>query len=308
MARVEPQGPQAFRFSPKQPPPPEMHSFSQQHPLTFGGSPVLAWRRQHRRNTRSVGAQLAPLDRTGWEVKDLTFDGAEVSPPSACVRKHASLPPGDRLGKPSGDVKVLWGRVQEGPPLRPSLTPSSLAKVQPQAEREGMSAMALDLLSVMDKPTELEDKRTELEAKPELKGQEQEVMMEQLWFSIGELEAQVRQWRKQVPAPKAGSGLDFCEQQHEDQELLSDSGDDEDLESVCSAPMRVRPGEFLVWPEPPMQQVNREVEVIVTEEDVAMFTAENAVDAGMRQFFPEVLLDDDEFEQVDVEWDCEEEV
>jgi len=161
--------------------------------------------------------------------------------------------------------------------------------------------MALDLMS--DKDTTQADTTNDLKATEEVEEflllPASEGPMEQHWFSLGDLEAQVRNWRQQEPAPKAASGLNVKE------ELVVAADDHEETGCVSCAPSRVRPGEFLVFDQ--KQQLELDIENwedmetdIADEEDIATLTAEYAVDAGLKQFMVEVLGDGD--------WEEEEEV
>jgi hypothetical protein len=124
---------------------------------------------------------------------------------------------------------------------------------------------------------------------------------EQHWFSTDILEAQVKSWRAQEPIDKKRSAMKLQDTnlRHylralEVQECSADGDDDnEDLMFVSYMPVRVRPGEFLVWD--PKEETSNEFEadMDITEEDIADFTAGNAVDAGLRHFITEVFLDDE---------------
>lgn len=250
--------------------------------LSLGGSPVLARRRQ-RSNKCAV---LPPLPRSGRE--DLVFDLLEqTSQQAPQLRKgrHSSLPP---LGKaPSmrwGNAEPLIGTMEQGPPLRPLATLSSvLAPVEAK-----LSAMALDLMS--DKETSCETSKSDdiSEIDQELPGEElllpvPEGPMEQHWFSFSTFEAQVRNWRQEVPAPKTVAAAHL-------QDFSVDSDDDEFEQGSCSS-TRVRPGEFLHFDPDDLME---DVDVDISEEDVGMFTAENALDDAMRGFLTEVLSDDED--------------
>lgn len=254
--------------------------------LCHGGSPVLAWRRQ-RSNKCTV---LPPLQHSGRE--DLVFDlfeqSSQQSPqqsPQLRKGRHSSLPPlGKAASKPWGNAEPLWGTMQQGPPLRPLATPSSI----PAPVEAKLSAMALDLMS--DKETSCETSKSEDISKIDQELPEEELLlpvpegpMEQHWFSFSTLEAQVRNWRQEVPAPKTVAGAHL-------QEFSADSDDDEFEQGSCSS-TRVRPGEFLHFDPYDLME---DVDVDISEEDVGMFTAENALDDAMRGFLMEVLSDDED--------------
>jgi hypothetical protein len=318
-------GPLAARLFAKQC---DLRSLGQKNPVTLGGSPVLAWRRQHRRNVRSV---LPPLDRCGQDSKsDLADQLAWVYERKPSQRKrHTSLPPGVAVCKAQASQssgsgsKVLWGGVQQGPPLRPSMTPTNLVKPRPTTE---ISAMALDLLSDQQPcasvKTEAGDDSDTIDASSHQKSSESEEVseedgllpapegpVEQFWFSFEDFEAQVKQIQKcetQVPVPTSVFGFDLenrkgshicCYTRRlEPGEFSADGDIDDNLTFVCYAQQRVRPGEFLEF------DIGAEEQVIdIADEDVAVFTAGSAVEAGLYSFLAEVCTDDGE-------WTHEEEV
>lgn len=270
----------------------------EKHPVTVGGSPVLAWRRQHRRNTRSV---LPPLDRFG---KDNDYSPEQLAwSKQPGKRRHASLPPGVVVCKvpasPSSSLKVLWGGVEQGPPLRPlsSSISSQISRARAGHEQKQISAMALDLKLEVDAPqaeAEVEStcdtsQKAEEQCEEEILLPAPEGPMEEFWFPLAELEAQVRQWHQQEPAPKRALDSNQYE------EFFADADDADEIACLEYTPNRVRPGEYLLWDR------DDQCEVDLDEEDIASFAAENAVDEGMQMFLMEALI-------LGTQWQNEEEV
>lgn len=258
----------------------KQRSFSHQH---LGGSPVLAWRRQqHRRSARST---LPPLEHN--------------ASPLTSKQRHASLPRNFVVVPPVGTSKMLWGGVQQGPALRPSGLPSVLPVKEGLRPEE--SAMALDLMSSRE---ELCQKSTQKASNEDLKQESDQ------WFLCSDLESQVAKWREQVPAPKPViSGLHFEDaysefvRSLEVEEFSADADDHEFLTS--NVPIRVRPGDALVYQQKRADAKECSADADddeITEDDMAILTAEEAVDAGLQKFLFQGVTEDN------IEWENEEEV
>jgi hypothetical protein len=262
------------------------------------GSPVLAWRRQRR--ARSL---LPPLERGGNDAKELPtmqsdhiWTGVPVrAPPVGGLKKF-------RHSSSSGHLQQ---KISASQPLVPlSALSADIAAFQQtnvpdESSGEQLSAMALDLAVVdSNKDSEklvvdtVEQEAEALIAAPDGLG-------EQHWFAVGTLEMQVKQWRKQEPISKAGSSalmlkdVELRRSLHaqEMQECSADGDpDSDDIMFVSYMPVRVQPGEYLVW-DPKEEIVDEDLD----DEDMAVFAAENAVDAGLRDFMTDMMVDDMEF-------------
>jgi hypothetical protein len=194
--------------------------------------------------------------------------------------------------------------------------------MQPQAEAEAVkthdaastsgqvSAMALDLMldseAVVEKhlknPNEPDEVDDSVEAEDDLTD---DVLISgedaQHWFSLLDLEAQVKTVRnqdrrhfiKELPVQQLQvAQLEFA-RSFGVEEVSADADDDEDGATEACYVRRVRPGEHLA--ESFEDQFDPEgSDVELTDEDLAVFTAENAFDSGFFGFLAEAA-DFDEF-------------
>lgn len=269
-------GPLSSRFSMKSP---DAFVYDK---LMHGGSPVLAWRRQHR-PSKTVGKVLPPLRRNVRDEQDLSSD-LVVPQPWGSKLRHSSTPPG--LGKAQSLLEPLCPRQREAPLAARLSKPPSQEEVQPPQAQQ-LPAMVLDLMP--ETQQEVEDMQVSIVEKATI---EEELLlpcepvdsMEQHWFPLMELEGQVRQWRSQVPAPKPILSCD-------PEECQEFSADGDDAESMLShLPFtRVRPGEYLEFEECGEWEMN------YADEDIGELMACNAIDDGLHRFLTEVMMDDGEW-------------
>lgn len=196
--------------------------------------------------------------------------------------------------------------------------------MQPQAEAEAVkthdadstsgqvSAMALDLMldseaeveKHLKNPNEPDEVDDSVEAEDDLIDDDfisGEDCNAQHWFSLLDLEAQVKTMRnqdrrhfiKELPVQQLQvAQLEFA-RSFGVEEVSADADDDEDEATEACYVRRVRPGEHLA--ESFEDQFDPEgSDVELTDEDLAVFTAENAVDSGFFGFLAEAA-DFDEF-------------
>jgi len=243
-----------IRFSLKQS---EFYSFDQHRSPPHGDG---SWR-QHRRSV------LPPLERCGDQ------EDAWSGQKSLRNSRQSSLPASLRQ---KGGLQPLLVSVQQGPALRPSALSTNIARqqVKLKPEPKQMSAVAMDL-GLSEHVPKLEQEAPE----GELLLAAPEGPMEQHWFPFAELEAQVRKWRQEVPAPTPVSVQD-----------LPAESDDDELMFASYSSARVRPGEFLQFN--PNEHLEHELE-LDEEEAMATLTAKNAVDEGLHRLFAEDLSDDE---------------
>lgn len=133
-------------------------------------------------------------------------------------------------------------------------------------------------------------------------------IMDASWFSFGDFEAQVGAFREKTPAPKKVVGFELKQEQVcgymrlvEGEEYSADADDDDEEMYANSVPLRVRPGEHLLWEPTTENDEHENVEVELSQDDMAIFIAEDALDTGIEKFLGGMFIDG-------LEWDEEEEV
>jgi hypothetical protein len=168
-----------------------------------------------------------------------------------------------------------------------------------------ISAMALDLAGPSETPAEKNLKNSNQHAEVDESGDincnhvddtfiEGEELGEQHWFSFADLEAQAKTLRQQADLAKPLSGSASLDARFQYawafgiEEMSADPEDEDDLSIVNHVPRRVRPGEHLVDPDEDVDHLDNDNDVMeITDEDLAVFTAENAVDSGFFDFLAE---------------------
>lgn len=287
---------------------------SQVEPLAFGnsaklkltgplclchlsGSPVLAWRRQHRRSLGSSHSTLPPLERGANGYSHTSLGHGK--------RRHMSVPPGLVVFKapasPSGLQPLLWCGVEQGPALRPSM-PSAVISARSSNKKVGlkpqvkeMSAIALDLLSEKD----ISGMMTKGGAK---------VALDNI---VDLVNSPAQELRQENAAPSAASDESSLErayrqflQAHEgDAEEFFADNDDGEFVCLSHVPIRVRPGDILNL-KPKMEDADvQDLEEEFTEDDMAYLAAESAVDMGLQRFYMDLVNTMD-----NIVWADEEEV
>jgi hypothetical protein len=166
-----------------------------------------------------------------------------------------------------------------------------------------ISAMALDLAVASETPAETKMENSIQDAEVDESGDvtcdhvddsfiEGEELGEQHWFSFADLEAQVKTLRQQADLAKPITGSAIQDARFEYlcafgiEEVSADPEDEDDLSTVYHVPKRVRPGEHLVDLDEDVDHLDHDV-MEITDEDLAVFTAENAVDSGFFDFLAE---------------------
>jgi len=310
-----------------------MPLISKHHPLMLGGSPVLSMRRQqHRRSTQQLHTLLPPLEEF-TKSKGLSnlrhaslppsFDKASFVASSPSTLLWGGVQKGPAL-RPNG-VKELSAMEMD---MMADKKEACLASKSETLSEAQVVEKVVDLCDMLKEfmethPVEVEQAMAEVDTASACSLRELSVhlpasggdillpgdeIMDASWFSFGDFEAQVGAFREKTPAPKKVVGFELKQEQVcgymrlvEGEEYSADADDDDEEMYANSVPLRVRPGEHLLWEPTTENDEHENVEVELSQDDMAIFIAEDALDTGIEKFLGEMFIDG-------LEWDEEEEV